>query len=289
MPTWRRWFADSAPHSPTNVVFGPSNTGKTFIAQCIDFMFGGSRTPKEIPEAASYDTVFLGLRTRRSDDELVLERSLRGGDFRLHGDGAEAHELGAIHKAGNEETVSHFLLSASGLTGKKVRTNQQGKTKTLSFRDIATIVLVEETSVIAERSPIFSGVPTSRTTESSLFRFLLTGVDDSSVIAKEDRKIAKGRRKGKSEVIEAMLETARSQVADFEVQGDAAELREQLTRLEATEQEASKELAVEQESAAELEGARRVAWEKLRKVDTRLGVLSELQTRFKLFMSSMEI
>lgn len=265
-----------------NVVVGVSNTGKTFIAQCIDFMLGGSRTPKDIPEAASYDTVFLGLCIEGADEELVLERSLRGGDFRLHRDGETVSVLGAKHQTEDKETVSNFLLSAFGMTGKKVQTNQQGKTRTLSFRDIARLILVNETSVIAEHSPIFSGQLQFQTAEKSVFRFLLTGIDDSTVIAKEDLKIAKGRREGKSEVIEAMLKSARAQVLDFKIEGEATELRKRLKLLEASIEEASQALAVEQHSATHSERARREAWERLRKVDTRLGVLIELQTRFNL-------
>ncbi len=264
-----------------NVVVGVSDTGKTFIAQCVDFMMGRRRPPKQIPEAASYDTVFLALRIGADDEELVLERSLRGGEFRLHR-GGEVRVLGAEHQPNNEETISHFFLEASGLAGVKVRTNQQGKTRPLSFRDIARLVLVDETSVISEPSPIHSGQYTSKTVESSVFRFLLTGVDDSSVIAGDDPKVARGRREGKLEVVETMLESARARIADLVVEGGEAELREQLTRLEASFEEASQALASEQQSAYQLEGARREAWEQLRQVDTRLGVLSDLQTRFEL-------
>lgn len=265
-----------------NVIFGPSDTGKTFIAQCVDFMFGAGRTPKDIPQAAPYDTVCLGIGATAADDEFVLERSLRGGDFRLLASGIEDRLLGAKHQAENEETVSHFLLSMSGLTGKMVRTNQQGKTRPLSFRDIARLVLVNETSVISELSPIFSDHRMSRTAENSVFRFLLTGVDDSSVIAKEDPKVAKGVREGKSEVIETLLEKERAKIAEFEVEWDETVLREQLTRVEKSFEDASQALAAEQQSAATLEAERREAWERLRHVDSRLGVLSELQRRFEL-------
>ena len=35
-----------------NVVSGPSDTGKTFIVQCIDYMLGGKDMPEPIPAAA---------------------------------------------------------------------------------------------------------------------------------------------------------------------------------------------------------------------------------------------
>jgi hypothetical protein len=265
-----------------NVIFGPSDTGKTFIAQCVDFMFGASRTPKDIPQAAPYDTVYLGVGTTGADDEFVLERSLRGGDFRLHASDVEDRLLGAKHQPDNKETVSHFMLSLSGLTGKMVRTNQQGKTRQLSFRDIARLVLVDETSVISELSPVFSGHRTPRTAENSVFRFMVTGVDDASVIAKKDPKVMRGMREGKSEVIESLLERERAQIAELKVEEDETALREQLTRVEISFEDASQALAAEQQSAAALEAERREAWERLRQVDSRLDLLSELQRRFEL-------
>jgi hypothetical protein len=168
------------------------------------------------------------------------------------------------------------------LVGKKVQTNQRGKTRPLSFRDIARLVLIDETSVIADRSPIFSGQWVSRTVESSVFRFMLTGVDDSSVIANEAPQVLQSRHELKSEVIEMLLVKARAQVDEFKVSGKDAELREQITRLGISLEEASEALAAEQQSVAALEVARQGAWNRLREVDSRSIVLAELQRRFEL-------
>ena len=50
-----------------------------------------------------------------------------------------------------------------------------------------------------------------RTVESNVFRLLLTGTDDSSVIAKEDPKIARGPQEGKAEVLEVILQRTREE------------------------------------------------------------------------------
>lgn len=270
-----------------NVIVGASNTGKTYVAQCVDFMFGGSRPPKEIPEAAAYDTVRLGLQL--GQQEWVLERSLRGGDFRIFGrDQHEPRVLGAKHQPDKDDTVSHLLLDASGLSGKKVKTNQQGKTRGLSFRDIARLVLVDETSVIAQRSPIFSGQQTSRTAENAVFRLMLTGIDYSSVIAKEDPKVVKGRREGKSEVLEEFLEKAREQAQEQGVVETEDQLNERFEQLEAAANAAAQVLTAEQQSASALEDNRKSAWQRLRHVDSRMAVLTELQKRFTLLHDQYE-
>lgn len=265
-----------------NVIAGPSDTGKTFIAQCIDFAMGSGSTPKEIPEAAQYSSVLLEIELQDAGRIFVLERGLRGGDVRLSTQGEADRVVAAKHQGDKEDTVSRFLLELSGLDGKKVRTNQQGKTRPLSFRDVAPLVLVDEESVISATSPIFRGQYTTRTAESGVFRLLLTGTDDSSVIAKEDPKVSKVRQEGKVEVLEVLLQRTREQLAELKVVGGVAEVRDELGRLAAASDAALAELAVEQNSAAALEEKRRSAWGRLRQAESRADVLSELQKRFAL-------
>jgi hypothetical protein len=213
---------------------------------------------------------------------LVLRRSLNGGDIHITADGDADRVLSAKHQPDNEDTVSHLLLELSGLAGKKVRTNQQGKTRALSFRDIAQLIFVSEESVISADSPVLSGQFTRKTVESRVFGLLLTGTDDSSVVAKDDPKIVKGRQDGKAEMLEELLRRKRDQIAELEVEGSIDAVRDQLERLGAASDEASEQLTVEQESAATLEEKRRDAWTHLRQVESRADVLSELQKRFVL-------
>src|SRR5215470_2087932 len=65
-----------------NVFWGASETGKSFIFSCIDFMLGRSTPPKDIEELDGYTTGWLGLVERATKKQRVLERSLKGGDFR---------------------------------------------------------------------------------------------------------------------------------------------------------------------------------------------------------------
>ncbi|MFW2579931.1 hypothetical protein, partial [Aliarcobacter butzleri] len=59
-----------------------SDTGKTFIFQCINYMLGGSTPPKSIPESENYNLVSLIIETY-DGKEYKLERSLHGGNFNL--------------------------------------------------------------------------------------------------------------------------------------------------------------------------------------------------------------
>jgi hypothetical protein len=265
-----------------NVVSGPSDTGKTFIIQCIDFMLGASTTPKSIPEAERYDTVRLGIKVNGDARTVELERSLRGGEFKLRIEGQADRVLGAKHTAGDKSSLSHYLLSLTGLASKKVRTNAQGKTRDLSFRDLARLILVDEEDVIAEKSPIRTGQFTSATVESAVFRLLLTGVDDGSVVAGDDPKVARGRQAGKAEMLELLLKSTQGRLSELQLPGDEQAWRDHLLTIEAQAEEAEKVLAAEQQSAAALEERRRAAWAMLRRSESRSAVLTELQQRFAL-------
>ena len=63
-----------------NLIYGPSNTGKSSILDAIDFMFGRTRKLKELPEHDGYDEIFLGLNFSE-DGAYTLVRSLLGGNF----------------------------------------------------------------------------------------------------------------------------------------------------------------------------------------------------------------
>lgn len=265
-----------------NVIAGPSDTGKTFIAQCINYALGGGDGPKDIPEAEGYTTVVLEIESNQDQRVYMLERSLRGGNVRCTTEGRTDRTLAAKHKGGKKDTVSQFLLELSGLGTKKVRTNEQGNTRPLSFRDIARLIIIDEESVIKETSPVLSGEYTSKTVESSVFRLLLTGIDDSAVIAKEDPKIVKGRQAGKTDLLESLLKTTRERLADLGDVGSIIEERDRLVRIEVALQTAITERNVAQANASPLESKRREAWTALRAVDSKLAVLVELQTRFDL-------
>ncbi len=271
-----------------NVIVGPSDTGKSYIAQCIDYALGSGDAPKEIPEAERYTTVVLEIEANQDGRVYTLERSLRGGDVRVKTQGEPDRILAAQHQGGKEDTVSQFLLELSGLGSKLVRTNERGETRPLSFRDLARLILIHEEAVIKETSPVLTGQFTRKTVESAVFRLLLTGTDDSSVIAKEDPKVAKGRQSGKAEVLEVLLQKAREDLADVGEVGTLLDERDRLARLEAALQVATAERDVEQTNVSPVEAMRREAWKRLRAVESKLNVLSELQKRFDLLQEQYE-
>ncbi|MBW2734411.1 MAG: hypothetical protein JRH20_18645 [Deltaproteobacteria bacterium] len=262
-----------------NVVVGPSDTGKTFIAQCINFMFGGSKPPKRIPEAERYDSVLLSLSL--AGDDAILRRALNGGAFTLTR-GDETITLADSHSAGKADTVSHCLLSFSGLAEKKVRTNSRGTTRRLSFRDISRLILVDEESVIAERSPVFTGQYTKPTEEAGVFRILLTGRDDAAVVEHDEPKVAKSKLEGQKELIANLMQKNSDEISQLGIDTEAEPADAALEAAEAEIERISLALAEERASVSQLEDSRRDAWTSLQQLESRAAIVKELHSRFEL-------
>jgi TolA-binding protein len=225
------------------LVWGASNTGKSFALKALDFMFGGSKPLPDIEERQGYDTAWLALALPNEGD-VTLSRSLSGGAFSLH----QGHVTGPVagevvrilqpkHDAASNRNLSTLLLAELGLRGKEVATNAFGQKRPLSFRDLGLTYLVDETSIQIERSPVEGGQRDARTTERSVFRLLVTGLDDSAIVAVDDPKKFNAARQIRLEVVDEMIAEVEAAISsDFP---DIDDLEEQLTQLEESVERAS--------------------------------------------------
>ena len=265
-----------------NVIYGPSDTGKTFIVQCIDFIFGGEVPPKAIPEAKGYDSISLVISHWNSPDELKLTRSLKGGDLMFFKEGHSPRKLSQKHSAKSVDCVSRFLLSLTNLDGKRVRINKKGDTNSFSFRDLAKLVVVDEEEVIGKISPYLSGQYIHKTKEQSVFRLLLTGVDDSSIIAIEDSKTSKVRKEAKVEVIQKLIDESTKELDEIGLQLDESAIRQANEDISTELENVNAEISAEQNAISVLEKQRRSLWKDHKRAQSQLVDLSELHTRFGL-------
>lgn len=265
-----------------NVIYGPSDTGKTFIVQCIDFIFGSKNAPKPIPEAKGYDKISLVLSPWDSTLEFELTRSLKGGAIMLYSEGHPPRKLSKMHSDKNEDSVSRFLLGLTGLDGKRVRTNSRGKTASFSFRDLAKLVVVDEEEVIGEGSPYLTNQPINVTKERSVFRLLLTCVDDSSVSEIEDQNISQARKEAKTELIRKLLDESSKELDKMGLRLGEGEVRQATEDISKELEGLNAETSSEQDALNDLETQRRSLWEDYNRARSELAVLSELHTRFSL-------
>lgn len=216
-----------------NVIYGASNTGKSFIVEAIDFMLGGKPPLRDIPERVGYDLILLGLETL-DGKPFTLWRSMDGGGFRLY-DGLHQtppatdisyKQLDDKHSERNDANLSSFLLELCGLRGKRVRKNSRNETNSLSFRNIARLMIVDETEITQQSSPLFDGNPTANTPNLATFKLLLTGTDDSALVANNKSEPEELSREAQLQLLDQLLDDYRERLR--ELTKSPKELEEQL-------------------------------------------------------------
>lgn len=204
------------------IITGPSNVGKTFIFQCLNYMFGGSKPPKPIEQARPYDFVYLEIIDSQNDNYTLLS-DLKGGNFKLYNssidnikESEEFEILDRKHNPSSDKTVSAFFLKLNNLTGKKIRTNQKGKTRQISYRDIVKFSMINETQITTEDSLIVSHY-TKETEESNVLKLIATGKDDSTVIESlSQNQLA--NRKGKLEILKEFIIENEKELKTYKVE-----------------------------------------------------------------------
>ena len=269
-----------------NVISGASDTGKSYLVECIDFMLGASTVPKSIEEAAGYEVLWLEIETW-DGRPFSLERSLRGGDLRRYD--ARLAEIGpAINSSvlkrqhgSNGESASEFFLTLSALHEVKIRTNATGKTRNITFRDVAHMTLVKEEQIYSTGSPTHpSAQYILRTAESSFFRYLLTGVDDSTVISREIDTDARSRRLAQVDAIEELIR--QSQTALAQLTDSPQEVQQQIQRINASLLDMTRSISLDRQRLQEQQRQRQDLWNRVQRRSARFEVLARLQNRFGL-------
>jgi hypothetical protein len=141
-----------------NILYGASNTGKSFALKSIDFMLGSSTPLPGITERRPYDRAWLSLELPKYGTATFM-RALAGGAFKLfqgnlQSEAPDARQLAARHDVSNTNNVSQFLLEEIGLGDREIVTDMHGKKRPLSFRDLSRYCIVDETAIQSETSPV---------------------------------------------------------------------------------------------------------------------------------------
>ncbi len=272
------------------VIYGASDTGKSFIVEAIDYMLGASSL-KKIQEADGYTRILLGLRladgrtvtlSRASDGNKV---DVHSGDLRALTSAAPEKTLNVKHNSKSENNLSRYLLKLIRADGRNLLKNQRGELVSLSFRHLAHLCVISETQMAAPRSPVLtSGQKTNLTAEKSVFKYLLTGEDEPER-PKGASNIEKKVGKGKTDLLDQLITDTRDSLT-FKV--NETELREQLVLLETA-------LASKSAAIGELITDRSVLLERTRALEVqitdnrvRAGEVQTLLARFLLLRQQYE-
>ncbi len=186
-----------------NVISGASDTGKSYICQCVQFILGAEKPPKSIDEAKGYSS--LEVTFEESDGgSFILKRELKNGAEITLVENEITQILKPNHKG--KKNLSSYFLGKIGIGNQVLVSGTQSLNhSSLTLRILEKLFLVDEARIITDDSPLGKGQNTEKTLETSLIKTLLTGCDDSDVKLLQKRKKSKQSLNNKIDNLEDFI------------------------------------------------------------------------------------
>ncbi|MFJ9080345.1 hypothetical protein ACIRO3_34695 [Streptomyces sp. NPDC102278] len=270
------------------VIYGASDTGKSFVTEAIDYMLG-ARKLSLIPEAEGYSQILLGLEL--PDRQVItLMRGPESSRISVFHDDVRdlvyrASDLELSVSTRGSKNISRYLLEKLGLHDALIATNDTGGTKPLGLRDLLHLCLISETRMVSKVPSVLRSTGTSgQTAHKSVLKLLLTGQGEP---AGEARPNASQRRlqKGKIGLLDELILDLQRQLAQG---GNESELAQQLHRLLAHQDTIGLSLREITARHAQAVTRRTELAVTLGQYDQRVAEIDDLIGRFGLLQSQYE-
>lgn len=189
----------------TNIIYGPSNTGKSCIIKCIDYMFGAERIPFDI--TTGYEMVKIIVNTYSGT--ITMSRNI--GENNIQIDSMDNRIPSGKYKAkadkkNHEKTINWVWLSLIGISEMHlVNNNKDYGKQILSWRTFFHMFFLSETKIISENSAILSTQSNANTAVISSLLFLLNGQDFADIETKDSKEVKEAKRNAVKEYINKEL------------------------------------------------------------------------------------
>jgi hypothetical protein len=222
-----------------NIVCGPSNTGKSYIYHCIDYLFGSSVVPFD--ESTGYDTIRMEVITGNGHS-LSLERQLGKNTVQVISDvpGIDSEKYST---SSGKQKLSALWLALIGISEEhKIVKNQHFHSQTLTWRTLLHSFLIDEERIPQKEPILLQTQYAARPASLSALLYLMTGKDYGEFAAQDTPEIKKARKKAKSDYITEKLGELTEQhgkiadsMASLEGVDIEAEMRSVIDRITQTE------------------------------------------------------
>lgn len=224
-----------------NVIAGASDTGKSYITKCFQFIFGSEQPPKPIEQSKGYTHLEVTIELNDGKQVLLSRELAERADITLTElDNDNIVTVLKPNHKGNPN-LSSFFLDQLGLDNKTLVMGLESmRPSSLTLRIFEKILLVDEERIISESSPFGKGQNTEKTLETSFIKTLLTGEDDASILACRDERDSKEKIGRKIEGLQEFLDRFFPQEEDRE--NTLEQLDTALDQLERAYEEAEREL-----------------------------------------------
>ena len=191
-----------------NVIAGASDTGKSYITECFQFIFGAKEPPKSIGQAKGYTHLEVTFENTDSS-KFILSRELKANADVICREEIDKEELSTVYKPTHKGTpnLSEFFLTKFSLDNMTLAKGLESMNHaSLTLRVLEKVLLADEERIISKNSPIGSGQNTEKTQELSFIKTLLTGQDDSEIKTAKKSKASRESITRKRDNLEVFLE-----------------------------------------------------------------------------------
>lgn len=268
-----------------NIIYGPSNTGKSLIFECIDFMLGG--TGEKLSDSpVGFKSVQMTLDV--DGNELVMDREINSTELQVTGD-VPGIDSGIYKTTRAKRNTSKLWLSLMGIDDEiKIIQKMDFSPQTLGIRTFLHMFLIKESRMVSENSILKSGEGYNKNipvpTVSSLI-YLAT-----------ENNFLEGRTSGDKKVIEAknlaiqqFVDRSLKSLADQRVEALSKEV-EELTPVELNRKitETINEIAATESSLDIVVRQSQKLADRIIEIDSQISECRMLKNRYGSLMSQYE-
>ena len=193
------------------IIQGRSDTGKTCVVKCIDYIFGSSTKP--FKETAKYDGVTMIVGSNDKDGEIALHRTVGKNQVEvlssINGIDSGTYDIKYSNKMKNPPLNDLWLKLIGIQPDTMIVTNSRFETKRLTWRNLLRMFYLDENRVDDVDSIV---EPKHRYLENTLFLsallYLISGKSFTETDAQEKKEIKKARRMAVKEYVNKKIQDA---------------------------------------------------------------------------------
>ena len=195
-----------------NIIYGESNTGKSLIVDCIDYMFGASEHRFEPKLDLKEIRMLLDVDGYR----LTMSRKIDSTDFEVSslvpGIDSDTYKTGKSKKS-----ISNVWLHLMGIENEvQIIQTLTGKSQRLTLRTFYHALLIDEQRVQAVNSILSSGIGFSKKVSTPVMSALLYFVTGNNYLPEEAGK-DKGTRKERKDAVKKFVDRSMSKLAEKKI------------------------------------------------------------------------
>lgn len=230
-----------------NILHGPSNSGKSYVISCINFMFGASEVPFT-RASTGYDTIHMTMesldgRTVQMTRRIIEDKNGKKSDVGENSVTVVSNfdEVGSYDYSISKLEYSDMLLKLMGIDERRqIISTQSFDTQNLTNRSFLHSYFIDEDNIY-EKIPAFDVPRHSKITAClTALHFLFTGEDLQEIVPTESKK----ERELKAAKKNAVIIYINEKIQDLTKKRGV--LEEELAKVEDTDVESKMEATLEE-------------------------------------------